>query len=202
MNIPIDDVVHFDVITSNPYTGAAVDADAVPTFAVYEEATDTDIGIGGNMTKRVSLTGNYRGTFTASAANGFEAGKWYAVIVSATVDTIVGKARALHFRCVLAEVTAGVPLVQTNVITDGAIVAATFATAALNAISDNLLKRDWTGLTGEASRSVLNALRFLRNKWTISGTALTVEKEDDATDAWTATVTKTSGDPVTGVDPA
>ena len=113
MDISIDEVVYFDVITSTPSTGAAADADSTPTFAVYEEATDSDIGVGGNMTKRTSLTGNYRGSFTASAANGFEAGKWYSVIVSATVATIAGKCRALMFRAVPAENVAGYPVVDT-----------------------------------------------------------------------------------------
>lgn len=112
MLIPIDEVVYFDVITSAPTTGAATDADSTPTFAVYEESTDTDIGVGGNLTKRTSLTGNYRGTFTASAANGFEAGKWYAVIASATVGGVAGKTVALHFRAAPAESSAGVPKVD------------------------------------------------------------------------------------------
>lgn len=72
-----------------------------------------------------------------------------------------------------------------------------------NANADALLKRDWTTITGEAARSVLNALRFLRNKWSISGTTLTVTKEDDATAAWTATVsTDAAADPITGNDPS
>jgi hypothetical protein len=107
MNIPLDEVMYFDCITSHPSTGAATDADSTPTFAVYEESTDTDIGVGGNLTKRTSLTGNYRGTFTLSAANGFEVGKWYSVIVSATVNAIAGKGVAKNFRVVAAEVTAG-----------------------------------------------------------------------------------------------
>ena len=79
---------------------------------------------------------------------------------------------------------------------------AAFTTATLNAIADAILKRDWSGLTGEASRSLLNALRFLRNKWSVSGSTLTVTKEDDATTAWTATLTSDVGaDPVTGSDP-
>ena len=73
---------------------------------------------------------------------------------------------------------------------------------ALNAIADAFLKRDWTSVTGEAARSVLNAMRFLRNKWSISGTTLTVTKEDDSTSAWTGTVTSdASADPITGNDP-
>lgn len=78
---------------------------------------------------------------------------------------------------------------------------AALPTAAENA--DALLKRDMSAVTGESARSPLNALRFLRNKWSISGTTLTVTKEDDSTSAWSATVTATAGaDPITGSDPA
>lgn len=109
MNIPLDEVIYFDAITTHPTTGAATDADSTPTFAVYEESTDSDIGVGGNLTKRTSLTGNYRGTFTLSAANGFEVGKWYSIIGSATVNSIAGKAVLKNFRCVAAEAIAGKP---------------------------------------------------------------------------------------------
>lgn len=68
--------------------------------------------------------------------------------------------------------------------------------------ADALLKRDWTLVTGAASRSVLNALRWLRNKWSVSGTTLTVTEEDDTTTAWTTTLSTDAGaDPVTGSDP-
>lgn len=71
-----------------------------------------------------------------------------------------------------------------------------------NENADALLKRDWTAVTGEAARSMLNALRFLRNKWSVSGSTLTVTKEDDSTSAWTATLsTDAAADPVTGSDP-
>lgn len=114
MLIPIDEVGHFDVTTHDPATGAAIDADSAPTFDVFEEATDTPILDDQTMTKRTSLTGNYRGTFTASAANGFEAGKWYSVVVSATVDSIAAKHVAMHFRVGPAESVAGVPKVDTS----------------------------------------------------------------------------------------
>lgn len=66
-----------------------------------------------------------------------------------------------------------------------------------------VLKGDMSTITGEAARSPLNALRFLRNKWSISGSTLTVTKEDDATEAWTAAVTTSAGaDPIVGNDPA
>jgi len=79
---------------------------------------------------------------------------------------------------------------------------AVLSTAGNNAIADALLKRDWTAVTGEAARSMLNALRFLRNKVLISGATLTVNKEDDTTAAWTAAVTTSyNAQPVIGIDP-
>lgn len=68
--------------------------------------------------------------------------------------------------------------------------------------ADALLTRDWTMVTGAAARSVLNALRFLRNKWFVSGGTLTVTEEDDTTPAWTGTVDSDAGaDPITGNTP-
>ena len=52
-------------------------------------------------------------------------------------------------------------------------------------------------------RTVRQALRFLRNKWTLAGTTLSVKKEDDLTESWAGVVTTTPGaDPITGSDPA
>lgn len=69
--------------------------------------------------------------------------------------------------------------------------------------ADALLNRDMSAVSDTNARSPLNALRFLRNKWSISGATLTVTKENDTTSAWTATVSTTAGaDPVTGNDPA
>ena len=61
---------------------------------------------------------------------------------------------------------------------------------------------DWTGITGTADRSTLNAQRFLRNKWSITGSTVVVTEEDDATTAWEAVLTSNaSADPVVGSDP-
>jgi len=47
------------------------------------------------------------------------------------------------------------------------------------------------------------ALRFLRNKWAVATGTLTVYKEDDSTESWTATVTTdAAANPITGNDPA
>lgn len=68
--------------------------------------------------------------------------------------------------------------------------------------ADTLLKRDMAAVTGEAARSPLNAFRFIRNKFSISGDVLTVTKEDDLTTAWTSVVqTDDTALPVIGNDP-
>ena len=74
-------------------------------------------------------------------------------------------------------------------------------TATQNA--DALLNRDMSAVSDTTARSPLNALRFLRNLWSIAGTTLTVKKEDDSTTAWTSVVTAAPGaDPISGSDPA
>jgi hypothetical protein len=74
----------------------------------------------------------------------------------------------------------------------------------LTAIADAILKRDWTAVSGEAARSLLNANRKLMNRWSIAGATLTVFKEDDTSPAFTQVVTTTPGadDAITGLDTA
>lgn len=110
---PLDEVLHFDAVTSDPETAAASDADSMPTWAVYEEATDTAIQTG-NFTKRTSLDGQYRGTVTLSAANGFEVGKYYFLYGFATVNSVAGKGLLKSFRVGPAESSAGVPKVDVS----------------------------------------------------------------------------------------
>lgn len=73
-------------------------------------------------------------------------------------------------------------------------------TAVANA--DALLGRNIAG-GSSAGRTVKQALRFLRNKWTIAAGTLTVFQEDDSTSDWTATVsTDAAAVPIVGNDPA
>jgi hypothetical protein len=85
-----------------------------------------------------------------------------------------------------------------------AIAALDIPTAIENA--DALLDRDMSTGADSGSTTVRTprqALRFLRNKWSIAGSTLTVTKENDSTASWTAAVTGTSGaDPITASDPA
>lgn len=69
--------------------------------------------------------------------------------------------------------------------------------------ADALLGRDLSAVAAPAARSLLNAVRFLRNKWTVVAGTLTVFKEDDTTSAWTAAVaTDATADPIVSNDPA
>jgi hypothetical protein len=182
MNPELEETIILDFITSSPTTGAAADADSTPTCAVYEETNDTAI-LTPTVVKRTSLTGNYRVPVACTAANGFEVGKSYAVIASATVGSVAAKAMVSNFQVRAVGVT----------------ISATTA----NQLADALLKRDLSAVTGEAARSLLNAVRFLRNKWTITGTTLSVKKEDDSTEAWAATITTDAAAvPIIGNDPA
>lgn len=77
---------------------------------------------------------------------------------------------------------------------------AALPTATANA--DALLNRDMTAVSDTNARTPLNALRFLRNKWSLAAGVLTVTKENDTTTAWTAAVsTDAAAVPVIGSDP-
>jgi len=80
-------------------------------------------------------------------------------------------------------------------------VTAAVPTATENA--DALLNRDMAAVSDTNSRTPLNALRFLRNKFASVAGTLTIYAEDDSTPKWTATLTSDpTAEPVTGIDPS
>lgn len=111
LSVPLDEVVHFDVVTHDPGTGGEITATS-PTYDIFEEATDTAILSNQTLTERAGETGIFRGTFTASAANGFDLGKYYSCIAEATAGGVTAHAVALSFRIAAAESVAGVPEVD------------------------------------------------------------------------------------------
>lgn len=81
--------------------------------------------------------------------------------------------------------------------------AATLGTAANEALADAFLNRDMATGTDSGSstvRTVRQALRALRNRFTVSGGTATFYKEDDSTTSHTAVVTGTPA--VTEANPA
>jgi hypothetical protein len=107
-----------------------------------------------------------------------------------------------------AGASSGLPLLGLQVPTatagaTGGLLTSTSFTAA----SDNLLDRDMSLGTDSGSattRTVRQALRFLRNKWVMTTTGtLTVFKEDDVSTSWTSTVsTNSNAIGVVSIDPA
>ncbi len=86
----IDDLLTFYANTHRFDTGAATDADSVPSYRVYEDETATPL-LTGTMAllDSTNTAGFYSEQITLSAANGFEAGKSYSIYVSATVNSVV-----------------------------------------------------------------------------------------------------------------
>lgn len=70
-------------------TGAETDADAVPSYRVYEQTTDTAI-LSGVMAKidDANTTGAYAGSISINVSNGFEVGKNYAIRKRAVVASV------------------------------------------------------------------------------------------------------------------
>jgi len=135
-------------------------------------------------------SGDSGSTAEALAAAGSSGDPWITSLPGSYTGTQAGK--------ILADVLADTSDLQAN---QGDWLTATVPTATENA--DALLNRDMSSVSDTNARSPLNALRFLRNKWGVSGTTLTVTKENDTTAAWTAAVTtNASAEPVTGSDPA
>jgi hypothetical protein len=73
---------------------------------------------------------------------------------------------------------------------------------ALDDIADAVLTRQFDDATpGSGTRDLLNANRFIRNGFSISGATLTVLQEDDTTPAYTRNLTTDAGAvPIVGVD--
>lgn len=73
------------------------------------------------------------------------------------------------------------------------------------AFADGLLRRNLASVSEVSlpDRSPLNAIRFLRNRWTVAAGTLTVYKEDDSTSAWTSALgTTATADAIISSDPA
>jgi hypothetical protein len=87
---------------AHPGTGAASDADATPAVAVYEDATDVAIHTP-TVVKRSGTTGQYYVPIACTVLNGFEAGKSYRAIATATVGGITASAKIAEF-CTLGGV--------------------------------------------------------------------------------------------------
>lgn len=87
----IDDTLTWYVNSHTPSTGAAVDADAVPGYRVYEDETGTPLLTGSMaLLDDANTLGFYSEQITLSAANGFELGKSYCIRTTIVVSGVTG----------------------------------------------------------------------------------------------------------------
>ena len=87
----IDDTCTLYCNAHTPSTGAAVDADAVPGYRIYEDETGTPILTGSYaLLDDANTVGFYSEQITLSALNGFEAGKSYSVRTTIVVGAVTG----------------------------------------------------------------------------------------------------------------
>jgi hypothetical protein len=209
-DLAVGATLNFFFTTRRFSTGAPYTLAGTPALGVYNgnSTTEDDSGItldvdfdGRTGLNHVRIDLSSDGTFYAAGSN------CAVVITAGTVDSVSVVGEVVAQFSISSRPVQGLAsgVVTAAAIATGAVDADALATDAVNAIADGLLNRDMATGTDSGSstvRTVRQALRFLRNKWSISGGTLTVCKEDDSTASWTAAVTTTAGDPVSAADPA
>lgn len=209
-----NETIYADFSTYSFTTGNLTTADAIPTVIAKKNGV-LDIGFSWDVWN--TGTGTYSCSGTVPA--GYIKNDNVSVIATAVVAAVSGSINlfsaiidtkrvsdlndvsAADVRTEMDANSTKLDVAVSSRATSGT--AMTLIASELSAIADEILKRDWNSVSGEASRSVLNALRILRNKVLITGDTLLVKAEDDSTNAWEATVSSTSGAaPITGVTPA
>ena len=194
--ITIDTSVHADYSTGSEYQvrieGATIDGATaginvfIGSFSIERSGGVLALIKAGNLSANVQQVGGQ--TASATGAVDFDD--------LATIEGLASGATGF------AAIDTVVDTILADTGTDGVVL----STATQQSIADTLLDRDMSTGTDSGSttvRTVRQALRFLRNKWSISGSTLTVTKEDDATASWTAAVTTdAAADPITANDPA
>lgn len=177
------------VLTAGTVDGVSVVGEVVGEFTLERSAAFGRLGAPAGASTAADIAAIKAETASVQADTNDMQTRLPAALVSGRIDASVGA------------MAAGV--VTAAAVATDAIDADALAADAVTEIADGYLKRDMSLVTGEAARSPLNAMRFLRNKWSVAAGTLTVTKEDDTTTAWTAVTTGTAGaDPITAVDPA
>ena len=178
---------HVAAGTFGEQCGTDIDAILVDTGTTLDGRLPAALGANGNIKADVRDYSGTAGTFAGGRPE---------------VNTSHAAGTAWGSGAITAAAIASDAITAAKIAAD-AIGASELAADAATEIVDALLKRDMSAVTGESARSPLNAMRKLMNKWAISGSTLTVYKEDDSTSAYTQAVsTSSSADPVTGLDTA
>jgi len=202
--------IETDVATAQADLDLMVGADGTTLATLqpnYAPAKATDIVSGGAIdttggaVDTVTSNTDMRGTDNAATGAALATAQADLDIITGSDGTTLATLQPNYAPAKATDIVSGGAIDTTG----GAVDTVTTVTDQLSAttIADSILNRDMSAVSDTNSRSPLNALRFIRNKWQVVGTTLTVNKEDDTTSAWTATITTdASADPITGNDPA
>lgn len=162
----------------------------IPLYAV-QSADHITPATGITIAVTISRNGAAFGNPSAGATNATSIGSgWYYADLSTTDTATLGPVIVLGTGTGIDNVTMALLVIPALTVAG---------------IADGILDRDMSVGTDSGSpsvRTVRQALRFLRNKWSITTGTLTVTKEDDSTTSWTAAITTTAGNPVSSSDPA
>lgn len=106
-SVILGDNLVFTVCVHDPDTSAVTDADAVPTYRVYEDETGTAV-LTGSMAKLddANTTGFYSESIACTTANGFEVNKTYTIYVQGIVGGVTG-AISYGLKCVASDTGPG-----------------------------------------------------------------------------------------------
>ena len=87
----IGEDLKFSICTHDPDTGLLTDADAAPSYRIYEDET-AGVILNGDMAKLddANTVGFYTEIISCTVGNGFEDKKTYTIYIEATVDTDTG----------------------------------------------------------------------------------------------------------------
>jgi hypothetical protein len=122
----INDYLTFPANTHRADSGAASDADSVPTYRVYEDETASPL-LSGSMAilDDANTTGFYTEQIQLTAGSGFEKGKCYTIYIQGTVNTVTGTMS--HTFQIEAEVDSNTVSDKTGYgLVDGTITSGTF----------------------------------------------------------------------------
>ena len=162
--VKLEDILHSSFATFNPDTGANKDADVLPTAEVYEEGSST--ALISTVTVTNMTTGRYRLSVTIAAADGYEAGKYYELWVSATVtgtgSPVTQSAPLISFKAtasVVDDLTTQLATIETS------------TTTTIPALISSLTSQS-TASPVERSPNDTKAITF---SWPVSGATITAD---------------------------
>jgi len=128
----LESIIYPTVQTSSATTGAAADAESVPTWQMYEDNTVTPVTTGSFGTLN-SQPGFYVAAITLAAASGYERGKSYSLRVAATVNGVIGA--DIHNLQIEPSMALLAGAITAGTITSGALVASKFGNGFIGATS-------------------------------------------------------------------